>query len=141
MWDEKKYCISPYLFLTVINLVESFLSSFYFLLQQCLPRDMKNLRCIVFVKRIVTAIVICYLLNELLPELTGWSTEYTAGNNSRFRSQSRKEQNKIVDDFRNGTVSLFVYVFVVYHLGFREMFLFFLTCHSGCYFNPMFLAS
>ncbi|XP_073032399.1 endoribonuclease Dicer homolog 2-like [Primulina eburnea] len=71
-------------------------------------RDMKNLRCIVFVKRIVTAIVICHLLNELLPELTGWSAEYTAGNNSRFRSQSRKEQNKIVDEFRNGTVNIII---------------------------------
>lgn len=67
-------------------------------------RELKNLRSIVFVERIITAIVIRILLNELLPESTGWRTEYTAGNNSRLQSQSRKEQNEIVDEFRKGTV-------------------------------------
>lgn len=52
----------------------------------------------------MTAIVIRSLLNELLPEMSGWKTEYTAGNNSRFQSQSRKDQNAIVDEFRKGTV-------------------------------------
>ncbi|KAH6801617.1 dicer-like 2 [Perilla frutescens var. frutescens] len=71
-------------------------------------RELKDLRCIVFVERIVTAIVIRSLLNELLPEVTGWRTEYTAGNNSRFQSQSRKDQNAIVDEFRKGTVNIIV---------------------------------
>ncbi|KAL0340835.1 UNVERIFIED_CONTAM: Endoribonuclease Dicer2 [Sesamum radiatum] len=71
-------------------------------------REMKELRCIIFVERIVTAIVIRSLLNELLPEFTGWRTEYTAGNNSRLQSQSRKEQNAIVDEFRKGKVNIIV---------------------------------
>ncbi|XP_011084676.1 endoribonuclease Dicer homolog 2 isoform X1 [Sesamum indicum] len=71
-------------------------------------REMKDLRCIIFVERIVTAIVICSLLNELLPGFSGWRTEYTAGNNSRLQSQSRKEQNAIVDEFRKGKVNIIV---------------------------------
>ncbi|XP_073037868.1 endoribonuclease Dicer homolog 2-like [Primulina eburnea] len=71
-------------------------------------RKVKELRCIVFVERIVSAIVICNLLNELLPGLSGWRTEYTAGNNSRFQNQSRKEQNKIVDEFRKGMVNIII---------------------------------
>ncbi|KAI3470366.1 hypothetical protein Pfo_027029 [Paulownia fortunei] len=71
-------------------------------------REMKDLRCIVFVERIVTAIAIRSLLNELLPEFSGWRTEYTAGNNSRLQSQSRKEQIAIVDEFREGTVNIII---------------------------------
>ncbi|KAK4487897.1 hypothetical protein RD792_003635 [Penstemon davidsonii] len=71
-------------------------------------RHVKDLRCIVFVERIVTAIAISSLLNELLPEFTGWRSEYTAGNSSRLQSQSRKEQNAIVDEFRKGTVNIIV---------------------------------
>ncbi|KAL0452252.1 UNVERIFIED_CONTAM: Endoribonuclease Dicer2 [Sesamum latifolium] len=71
-------------------------------------REMKDLRCIIFVERIVTAIVIRSLLNELLPEFSGWRTEYTAGNNSWSQSQSRKEQNAIVDEFRKGKVNIIV---------------------------------
>ncbi|KAL6504014.1 hypothetical protein OROGR_025937 [Orobanche gracilis] len=71
-------------------------------------RKVKDLRCIVFVERIVTAIVIRNLLNELLPELSGWRAEYTAGNTSRLQSQSRKEQNVIVNEFRQGKVNIIV---------------------------------
>ncbi|CAA0821254.1 Endoribonuclease Dicer homolog 2 [Striga hermonthica] len=71
-------------------------------------KNMKDLRCIVFVERIVTAVVIRNLLNELLPELVGWRTEYTAGNNSKIQSQSRKEQNAIVDEFRKGMVNIII---------------------------------
>ncbi|GER28274.1 dicer-like 2 protein [Striga asiatica] len=71
-------------------------------------KNLKDLRCIVFVERIVTAVVIRNLLNELLPQLVGWRTEYTAGNNSKIQSQSRKEQNAIVDEFRKGTVNIII---------------------------------
>ncbi|KAL8507745.1 hypothetical protein ACS0TY_018332 [Phlomoides rotata] len=71
-------------------------------------RELKNLRCIVFVERIITAIVIRILLNELLPEFTEWRTEYTAGNNSKLQSQSRKEQKEIVDEFCKGTVNIII---------------------------------
>lgn len=68
-------------------------------------RDLKDLRCIIFVERIITAIVLRSLLNELLPELSGWKTEYTAGHSSMLQSQSRNVQNKIVEEFRKGVVS------------------------------------
>ncbi|KAG8390725.1 hypothetical protein BUALT_Bualt01G0113300 [Buddleja alternifolia] len=70
-------------------------------------REMNDLRCIVFVERIVTAVAIRSLLNEL-PEFSGWKTEYTAGNNSQLQSQSRKEQNAIIEEFRKGTVNIIV---------------------------------
>lgn len=62
------------------------------------------MRCIIFVERVITAIVLQSLLNELLPRLTGWKTEYTAGNTSVVQPQSRKTQNKIVEEFRKGMV-------------------------------------
>ncbi|KAH0667918.1 endoribonuclease Dicer homolog 2-like isoform X1 [Solanum tuberosum] len=71
-------------------------------------RDQKDLRCIIFVERIITAIVLRSLLNELLPELCGWRTEYTAGHISVVQSQSRKLQNKIVEEFRKGLVNIIV---------------------------------
>lgn len=71
-------------------------------------RDLKDLRCIIFVERIITAIVLRSLLNELLPELSGWKTEYTAGHSSMLQSQSRNVQNKIVEEFRKGVVNIIV---------------------------------
>ncbi|CAN4126640.1 unnamed protein product [Withania somnifera] len=71
-------------------------------------RDLKDLRCIIFVERIITAIVLRALLNELLPELSGWRTEYTAGHTSEVQAQSRKIQNKIVEEFRKGVVNIIV---------------------------------
>lgn len=67
-------------------------------------RDLQDLRCIVFVERVITAIVLQTLLDELLLELTGWKTEYAAGSTCKLQSQSRKKQNKIVDEFRKGAV-------------------------------------
>ncbi|XP_055829779.1 endoribonuclease Dicer homolog 2 [Solanum dulcamara] len=79
------------------------------LLQSLLEyRDQKDLRCIIFVERIITAIVLRSLLNELLPALSGWRTEYTAGHISVVQSQSRKIQNKIVEEFRKGLVNIIV---------------------------------
>ncbi|XP_049381531.1 endoribonuclease Dicer homolog 2-like [Solanum stenotomum] len=65
-------------------------------------RDRKNLRCIIFVERIITAIVLRSLLNELLPERTGWRTEVTTGRISMVK------QNKIVEEFRKGLVNIIV---------------------------------
>ncbi|KAG5549523.1 hypothetical protein RHGRI_014751 [Rhododendron griersonianum] len=73
-----------------------------------LSGDLKDLRCIVFVERIITAVVLKKLLSELLPKMVGWKTEYTAGNNFGFQSQSRKEQNRIVEEFREGIVNIIV---------------------------------
>uniref|UniRef100_A0A0V0J0M9 Putative ovule protein n=1 Tax=Solanum chacoense TaxID=4108 RepID=A0A0V0J0M9_SOLCH len=65
-------------------------------------RDRKDLRCIIFVERIVTAIVLRSLLNELLPERSGWRTEYTAGHISVLQSQSRKIKIKLLKNFARG---------------------------------------
>ncbi|KAK1384264.1 Helicase [Heracleum sosnowskyi] len=54
------------------------------------------------------AIVLCRLLNVLLPSLSGWKTEYTAGSSTCFSLQSRMVQNKIVEEFRKGTVNIIV---------------------------------
>ncbi|XP_019186542.1 PREDICTED: endoribonuclease Dicer homolog 2-like [Ipomoea nil] len=71
-------------------------------------RNIKELRCIIFVERVITAIVLQSLLNELLPRLTGWKTKYTAGNTSAMQPQSRTVQNKIVEDFHKGMVNIIV---------------------------------
>lgn len=70
-------------------------------------RHVNDMRCIIFVERVITAIVLKSLLSELHPKLFGWKTEYTAGNHSETQSQSRGEQNKIVDEFRKGNVCCF----------------------------------
>lgn len=92
------------------NMNDGYLSSKVVCLIESL-RDYSNLedlRCIVFVERVVTAIVLQKLLSEMLPRLNGWRTAYTAGNNNDFQSQSRKVQNKIVEEFRKGTVNIIV---------------------------------
>ncbi|KAG5574722.1 hypothetical protein H5410_054856 [Solanum commersonii] len=65
-------------------------------------RDRRDLRCIIFVERIVTAIVLRSLLNELLPERSGWRTEVTT------RRISMVKQNKIVEEFHKGLVNIIV---------------------------------
>ncbi|KAL0708763.1 hypothetical protein Bca4012_075189 [Brassica carinata] len=48
------------------------------------------------------------LLNEILPTYNSWKTKYVAGNNSGLQSQTRKKQNKTVEDFRKGLVNIIV---------------------------------
>ncbi|XP_042383496.1 endoribonuclease Dicer homolog 2a-like [Zingiber officinale] len=69
-------------------------------------RDLQELRCIIFVERIITAIVI----HSLLGDIKGFSgrTEYMAGSKKLLHSQSRKEQTKIVDSFHDGKVNVIV---------------------------------
>lgn len=67
-------------------------------------REYKDLRCIIFVERVITAVVLQILLSEVLPKRSGWKTSYMAGNHAGLQSQSRKEQNEIVGEFRKGTV-------------------------------------
>ncbi|KAI3762292.1 hypothetical protein L1987_52717 [Smallanthus sonchifolius] len=71
-------------------------------------RHVDDMRCIIFVERVITAIVLKRLLCKLHPELFRWKTEYTASNHSGMQSQSRSAQNKIVDEFRKGTVNIIV---------------------------------
>ncbi|KAG9447410.1 hypothetical protein H6P81_013538 [Aristolochia fimbriata] len=70
-------------------------------------RNYADLRCIVFVDRVITAIVLQALLSSV-PQLHCWKTMYMAGNQSRLQCQSRTDQMKIVDAFRDGTVNIIV---------------------------------
>ncbi|KAI4302070.1 hypothetical protein L6164_035287 [Bauhinia variegata] len=71
-------------------------------------RDLNDMRCLVFVERVVTAIVLQTLLSNLLPKHNSWKTKYIAGNNSGLQNQSRKKQNEIVEEFRMGLVNVIV---------------------------------
>lgn len=77
-----------------------------FWLSKC--RRYKDIRCIVFVERVITAVVLEALLGELLPKYISWKTKYVAGNKSGLQSQTRKKQNEIVAAFREGLVWLYV---------------------------------
>ncbi|KAL0920159.1 hypothetical protein M5K25_009276 [Dendrobium thyrsiflorum] len=70
-------------------------------------RMVQNLRCIVFVQRVVTAIVLQSLLSQL-KELSGWGIQYMAGNRCGLQSQTRNQQMGIVDAFRDGKVNIIV---------------------------------
>lgn len=71
-------------------------------------REYKDLRCIIFVERVITAVVLQILLSEVLPKLSSWKTSYMAGNHAGLQTQSRKEQNEVVGEFRKGTVNIIV---------------------------------
>ncbi|CAM8924446.1 unnamed protein product [Rhodiola kirilowii] len=71
-------------------------------------RSSENLRCLIFVERVVTSIVLNKFLTEVLQKYNGWKCEYIAGNSSKLQSQSRKLQNKIVESFREGKVNVIV---------------------------------
>ncbi|KAK9919220.1 hypothetical protein M0R45_027830 [Rubus argutus] len=92
------------------NMNKGFLTSKVVCLIQLLLeyRSLKNLRCIVFVERVITAVVIESLLNEFLPKHNGWKSKYIAGNNSGMQYQTRKKHNEIVEEFRNGMVNIIV---------------------------------
>ncbi|KAK1400758.1 endoribonuclease Dicer-like [Heracleum sosnowskyi] len=96
--DMRANVANGYLSTKVICLFESLLER----------RGLKDLRCIVFVERVITAIVLCRLLNVLLPSLSGWKTEYMTGSNTRLQLQTRKAQNNIVEEFRKGMVNIIV---------------------------------
>jgi endoribonuclease Dicer len=65
---------------------------------------MHELRCIVFVERVITSIVLESLLSSI-NHISGWTVEYMAGNKNGLHSQSRRKHTEIVDSFRSGKVS------------------------------------
>ncbi|KAM7274213.1 hypothetical protein ACFE04_028877 [Oxalis oulophora] len=71
-------------------------------------RELTDIRCIIFVRRVISAIVLQSLLSELLPKINGWKTKHIAGNNSGLQSQTRKLQNETVEEFRKGLVNIIV---------------------------------
>ncbi|XP_050384255.1 endoribonuclease Dicer homolog 2 [Argentina anserina] len=94
----------------ICNMNKGFLTSKVVCLIQLLLEysAVTNLRCIVFVERVITAVVLESLLNEFLPKHNDWKSKYIAGNNSGMQSQTRKKHNEIVEEFRNGVVNIIV---------------------------------
>lgn len=70
--------------------------------------SLEKIRCIIFVERVIAAMVLESFLNEILPTYNSWKTKYVAGNNSGLQSQTRKKQNETVEDFRKGLVNIIV---------------------------------
>lgn len=85
----------------------AFLVCYVFLMRLNLfsHRTIKDLRCIIFVERVISAMVLANILDHLLSQTCGWRVRYIAGNQSALKTQSRKDQNKIVEEFRKGAVS------------------------------------
>ncbi|KAF5745855.1 endoribonuclease Dicer 2-like [Tripterygium wilfordii] len=71
-------------------------------------RELDDIRCIVFVERVIAAVVLQCLLDELLPKYCSWKTKYIAGNNSSMQVQTRRKQHEIVEEFRKGMVNIIV---------------------------------
>lgn len=70
-------------------------------------RNRKDMKCIVFVKRIITARLLTKMINhvQLLPL---WRCEFLVGCHSGMKEMSRAKMNKIVDKFRSGEFNLLV---------------------------------
>ncbi|KAJ1414388.1 Ribonuclease III domain [Sesbania bispinosa] len=71
-------------------------------------RGLTDMRCIVFVERVITAIVLQALLNVLLPKYNSWKAKFIAGHNFGLQNQSRTKQSEIVEEFRMGLVNIIV---------------------------------
>ncbi|KAL9315523.1 hypothetical protein ACSQ67_016524 [Phaseolus vulgaris] len=71
-------------------------------------RGLTDMRCIIFVERIITAIVLQDLFNTLLPKYNSWKIKFIAGHNFGLKNQSRRKQNEIVEEFRMGLVNIIV---------------------------------
>ncbi|XP_058102614.1 endoribonuclease Dicer homolog 2 [Magnolia sinica] len=70
-------------------------------------RNVTDLRCIIFVERVIAASVLNSLLSQV-SRLSCWKTSYMAGNRLGLQSQTRKDQTKIVNAFRDGSVNIIV---------------------------------
>ncbi|KAK7265138.1 hypothetical protein RJT34_32754 [Clitoria ternatea] len=70
-------------------------------------RMQKNMKCIIFVNRIVTARSLSYILQKL-KLLRQWRSDFLVGVHSGLKSMSRKTMNIIVDKFRTGELNLLV---------------------------------
>lgn len=82
-----------------------------FILHYSISRMVKDLRCIIFVERIISAIVLHSLLSQV-SKLSCWKSKYMAGNRLGLHSQTRKDQMDIVDSFRGGKVGFLFYFLI-----------------------------
>ncbi|KAH9328954.1 hypothetical protein KI387_001062, partial [Taxus chinensis] len=67
----------------------------------------KQVRCIVFVRRVIAAMVIGSLL-RCLDCFTGLKTEYIVGSQVKLKTQTGRQQAEIVEAFREGKVNIIV---------------------------------
>ena len=57
------------------------------------------MRCIIFVQKVITAIVLRDLLNTLLPKYNSWKTKFIAGQNFGLQNTVANEnKNEVADD-------------------------------------------
>ncbi|XP_027919054.1 dicer-like protein 4 isoform X1 [Vigna unguiculata] len=70
-------------------------------------RLQKNMKCIIFVNRIVIARSLSYILQKL-KLLRQWRSDYLVGVHSGLKSMSRRTMNMILDKFRSGELNLLV---------------------------------
>jgi endoribonuclease Dicer len=67
-----------------------------------------EMRCIVFVERVIVARVLEILLNTMLPKYNNWKVRYITGKSNELKTQSQKIQDEIVEEFRKGLVCFFL---------------------------------
>lgn len=67
-------------------------------------RLQENMKCIIFVNRIVTARSLSYILQNL-KFLASWKCDFLVGVHSKLKSMSRKTMKIILDKFRSGEVT------------------------------------
>lgn len=78
----------------------------------------ENTNCIIFVKRIIVARTLTYILRNL-KALDFWNCEFLVGFHSGVRGMSRSKVNAIVEKFRAGEVcflSLLVVLIFLYNI-------------------------
>ncbi|XP_052198876.1 dicer-like protein 4 isoform X2 [Diospyros lotus] len=66
-----------------------------------------NMKCIVFVNRIVIARALSYLI-QTIKILSSWKSDFLVGVHSELRSMSRKTMHSILEKFRSGELNLLV---------------------------------
>ncbi|XP_031381749.1 LOW QUALITY PROTEIN: dicer-like protein 4 [Punica granatum] len=70
-------------------------------------RLQENMKCIIFVNRIVTARTLNYIIQNLTV-LSSWKSDYLVGVHSVLKSMSRRTTNIALDKFRSGKLNLLV---------------------------------
>ncbi|KAK9060685.1 hypothetical protein SSX86_021391 [Deinandra increscens subsp. villosa] len=87
----------PFFSMKLLQLVEV-LSNF---------RAQSDMKCIIFVNRIITARSLAYILQQIR-FLSAWRCSYLVGVHSGLKSMSRKTTNDILERFRSGELNLLV---------------------------------
>lgn len=70
-------------------------------------RSRNDMKCIIFVNRIIVARALCYILQQL-KILASWKCGYLVGIHCRVKGMSRRMMNDILDQFRSGELNLLV---------------------------------